>query len=775
MSAAPDWDETLARQAEDAARMEKSCAPSVDKIRPQTSRNAAVEYVQAGLVLVPISAGRKGPNDTGWNLRENCIATETAASRLNGQNLGLAHAYSRTCAVDVDDLKTAVDWFSGKNLDFISILMDPATVQISSGRDNRAKILYRLPDDIEPLPSKKIKGPDSGDIIDFRCGTHDGLTVQDVLPPSIHPDTEQPYAWKGDWHCIPPLPDAILRIWQGLITATSGSADKAQVPDGWETVDLDTLPLSKFARALITDGDVQGKYMSRSEAIYAALKDLIRAGATDEQICRVLTDPSNQISQKALENGKGDQQAAMRWIAGQVGKARAEIGTENVVNPPVHLDEDSLALAFAAIHEGDLRYCHTHGSWFQFDGSRWRQEQTQLAFHWARELCRKHNTEQKITVSKVRTAGAVETYARADRRLAVTGDHWNRDPWLLATPASTVDLRTGQMRKADPLDCITQSTSVAPEQGRAERWLSFLDQITSGDRALQRFLQQIAGYCLTGSTREHALFFLYGPGGNGKSVFVDTLMEVSGDYSTNSPMETFTASKFDRHPTELADLASARMVSASETEEGRAWAESRIKQLTGGDPVKARFMRQDFFQFVPQFKLVFLGNRKPALQNVDDASRRRFNIIPLTFQPKVPDLSLPEKLKVEHGQILTWMIAGCLDWQQNGLVRPEIVTSATAEYFEEQDLFAQWLDEFTEKKSDRVGTPTALLFHSWREYANQAGDNPGTQRAFRENMRRYGFERCDHTPGAHDLKGFKCIALKSQKQGTALPVCHAKY
>ena len=182
--------------------------------------NTAVEYVEAGLVLVPIPAGRKGPNSTGWNQRDRCIVRAADAFHLAGHNVGLAHAYSRTCAVDIDNLKAAIDWCTHKDVDLLSILMDPGTVQISSGRDNRAKILYKLPDNIEPPPSKKIKGPDGGDMIDLRCGTHDGLTVQDVLPPSIHPDTGLPYAWKGDWHCIPTLPDVILRIWQGLITAT---------------------------------------------------------------------------------------------------------------------------------------------------------------------------------------------------------------------------------------------------------------------------------------------------------------------------------------------------------------------------------------------------------------------------------------------------------------------------------------------------------------------------------------------------------------------------
>jgi hypothetical protein len=148
-----------------------------------------------------------------------------------------------------------------------------------------------------------------------------------------------------------------------------------------------------------------------------------------------------------------------------------------------------------------------------------------------------------------------------------------------------------------------------------------------------------------------------------------------------------------KHPTDLAMLRGVRLVTASETEEGRAWAEARIKQMTGGDPISARFMRQDFFTYVPQFKLTIVGNHKPTLQNVDDAVRRRFNIIPFIRKPAAPDKQLEEKLRAEWRGILRWMIDGCLDWQAHGLIRPVSVTEATETYFSDQDLLAQFLDE----------------------------------------------------------------------------------
>ena len=198
---------------------------------------------------------------------------------------------------------------------------------------------------------------------------------------------------------------------------------------------------------------------------------------------------------------------------------------------------------------------------------------------------------------------AVERLARTDRRHAAAIEDWDRDPWLLNTPGGTVDLRTGDIKPNDPNDLITKATAVAPGGG-CPKFREFLARVTDGDQDLQAFLQRMAGYGLTGSTREHALFFLYGTGANGKSVFLNTLSGAAGDYHVTAPMEAFIASHSDRHPTELAMLRGARLVTAIETEEGRRWAESRIKTLTGGDPISARFMRQDFFEFLPVFKLM---------------------------------------------------------------------------------------------------------------------------------------------------------------------------
>ena len=367
----------------------------------------------------------------------------------------------------------------------------------------------------------------------------------------------------------------------------------------------------------------------------------------------------------------------------------------DTTRPPAFTDE-ALALRFAERHAGDLRYVAGWSRWLIWHHGRWQFDDTLRAFDLARKVSREAAAECNIArtaaaIASAKTVAAVVTLARADRRLAATIEQWDADPWSLNTPAGVVDLRSGKMCEGHPNRYITRITAAVPNHGCAiPAWLRFLDRVTGSDLKLIAFLQRMAGYALTGITRENALFFLYGTGANGKSVFTNTLSGILGDYHRTAPIETFTASQVERHPTDLAGLRGARLVTAIETEEGRRWAESRIKALTGGDKIAARFMRQDFFEFTPQFKLLIAGNHKPGLRSVDEAMRRRFNLVPftVTIPAAERDDTLTEKLQAEWSGILSWAIKGCLDWQENGLAPPAAVTEATAAYLEAEDAIA---------------------------------------------------------------------------------------
>lgn len=214
-----------------------------------------------------------------------------------------------------------------------------------------------------------------------------------------------------------------------------------------------------------------------------------------------------------------------------------------------------------------------------------------------------------------------------------------------------------------------------------------------------------------------------------------------------------TISKSERHPIDLAHLRGARLVTASETEEGRPWAESRIKVLTGGDKIAARFMRGDFFEFVPIFKLIIVGNHTPGLRSVDEAVRRRLHIIPfsVTIPPAERDPQLLEKLKAEWPGILSWMIQGRLEWQARGLQPPEVVKKATASYLEAQDVIANWIDERC-TPDPQAWEPTAKLFASWSRWATQAGEPVGSKKNLVQNVEaRAVIDRIAHTPGAASM------------------------
>jgi putative DNA primase/helicase len=290
-------------------------------------------------------------------------------------------------------------------------------------------------------------------------------------------------------------------------------------------------------------------------------------------------------------------------------------------------------------------------------------------------------------------------------------------------------------------------------------WSAFLEEATRGDKELIAYLQRVAGYCLTGDVSEHALFFIYGAGGNGKGVFINTLTGIFGEYVTVSSMETFAASKSDRHPTDLAMLRGARLVTAQETEEGRAWNETRIKALTGGDPITARFMRQDFFTFNPTFKLVIAGNHKPTLKAADDAARRRINIIPFENKPSAVDKQLAEKLKAKWPGILRWCIDGCLQWQAQGLNPPAVVRDATETYFDEQDLFKQWVEECCDVGPQKSDTQ-ASLFASWKAFCERNGDHPGGSKTFTQMLKKAGYTPLGKTPGQRNKRGFKGISVR---------------
>jgi putative DNA primase/helicase len=426
--------------------------------------------------------------------------------------------------------------------------------------------------------------------------------------------------------------------------------------------------------------------------------------------------------------------------------------------------EEALALAFATCHAAKVRYVAKWGSWLLYDAKQWKLDDTRKVFSLARTLCRLvangvNKPGQAKSIASAKTRAAVVTLAGEDRRLSATSEQWDVDPWLLNTPGGVVDLHSGRMRPHKPEDYMTKMTAVAPN-GACPQFKQFLHRIFDGDREMVTYVQRVFGYALTGVTSEHALFFLFGGGSNGKSVLVNTVRGIFAGYHQTAALDTFTASDHERHPTDLAMLRGARLVTSTETEEGARWAEAKVKTLTGGDAIQARFMRQDFFEFVPQFKLVVSGNHKPRLRAVNVAIRRRMNLLPfnVTISDEERDANLAEKLKAEWPGILAWMIKGCLEWQRIGLSPPQKVIDATEEYLDSEDTFGTFLKE-TCVPDANAEVSSQMLYGIWKDYAEDNNTFIGSEKMFTGWMAERGYVKARDRTG--DRNVFKGLRLAS--------------
>ena len=363
---------------------------------------------------------------------------------------------------------------------------------------------------------------------------------------------------------------------------------------------------------------------------------------------------------------------------------------------------------------------------------------------------------------------------RADQRIALTRDRFDANPMVLNTPSGLVDFEAKKIRPVTREDLCSKITAVGVEKMPISLWESYLNRFHP-DRERQRFLQRWAGYSLTGDVREQALVFGYGPAKNGKSTFINAISWVMGDYATTASMDTFISEDHhSRHPADLAALAGARLVVSSETQEGRWWDEVKLKQCTGSDRISARFMRENFFTFLPEFKLFFVGNHRPRIRTVDDAIRRRFLIVPfdVTLSEEQRIRGFEEQLKLEGPGILRWMIAGTFAWLHGefetragskvqsrppGLLVPDSILQASRQYMDAEDTPGQWLEDCAEK-APIEWTRFSALYQSYKDWAEENGMGEWSGKRFSNWLsEQAGFRAEKRNSG---IRGFKGIRLR---------------
>jgi putative DNA primase/helicase len=281
----------------------------------------------------------------------------------------------------------------------------------------------------------------------------------------------------------------------------------------------------------------------------------------------------------------------------------------------------------------------------------------------------------------------------------------------------------------------------------------FLERITGGDQALAGYLQRAIGYSITGVTGEQVLFFAHGHGANGKSTLMNAMRSALGDYWAALAPDTLVNDGSAQHPTNIADLVGKRFVVSQEVEEGRRIDEQLVKQLTGGDRLKARFMRQDFFEFTATHKIWLCANHKPFVRGTDHAIWRRIKLIPftVTIPDSERDTHLDAKLAAEAPGILAWAVQGCLWWQRDGLAAPDSVEGATAGYRVEQDVLGRFLEDrcFVEPGNEQMRCAAASLRGSYVEWCDEQGERPMSARALAPHLRERGLvsvkDRRSHT------------------------------
>ena len=420
------------------------------------------------------------------------------------------------------------------------------------------------------------------------------------------------------------------------------------------------------------------------------------------------------------------------------------------------LTDKALGETILRDHGRDIRYCDIWHKWLLWEGGRWKPDDLRRAEHLAKATLRRllqdaaqinddkqrnHRIKDIIAAERMsRIEGSLRA-ASSEPALAISPDQLDANPWLLNTANTTINLQTGETQTPKRYDLITkQAPCLHDPAAGAPAWNRFLERVIP-DPDTRLFLQRACGYSMAGGNPAQILLILWGQGSNGKSTFLETIRKLLGDYSQQAPPETFLA-KRDGIPNDIARLRGARFVAAVETGEGRRLNETLIKSMTGGDTMTARFLRQEYFEFKPQFTPWLATNHKPEIRGQDEAIWRRIRLIP--FEQYIPpaerDPDLKTKLAAELPGILNWALDGCAAWQADGLAEPPAVIAATNAYREDQDDLGKFIADRCRLDPAREER-TADLYTAYAEWAKTGGEQPLTATAFGRRLTDRGLQQ----------------------------------
>lgn len=433
------------------------------------------------------------------------------------------------------------------------------------------------------------------------------------------------------------------------------------------------------------------------------------------------------------------------------------------VSAPEGQTDHANARRLIKLHRDKLRYCHPWRTWLVWDGSRWKPddngEVTRLSLSLADQVWTeaRQSGDPGALRFAARTAGEKSvsaTLALASALVPIQPADLDANSWLLNCPNGTLDLSSGELLPHRREDCITKlcPTEYAPN-AKSETWERFLASIFGGDRETIAFVQRWFGYCLTGDVREQVLPIFHGTGSNGKSTLLTAFTETVGtDYAMKAVPDLLLSKKHESHPTERADLFGRRFVACVETGDGRRLNETLVKELTGGDRIRARRMKKDFFEFAPTHKAILCTNHRPDVRGTDHAIWRRIRLVPFAVQfwdedkgetgPAAlrQDKGLKDRLDAEAQGILAWAVRGCLDWQKRGgLGDPPAVHAATAEYRASEDVLQQFLDACC-NVDPTSRTKSSELYDVYAKWCAESGEIAMSQKKLANSLSDRGYQ-----------------------------------
>lgn len=766
----------------------------------RTTGPAAVEYIRHHLALCPIPRGEKGPRAKGWNLFENAITSPTKATKLTG-NIGLLHAYSGTMALDVDDWGAALQYLLARGVKLAQLFSAPDRVEIVSGRVGRAKLLFRLPASLDECPSTlQIENAAKEMILEFRCADKGGNSMQDVLPPSIHPDTGQPYQWggPGDWRNLPVIPEVLLQIWQDELTKRTkggapathltlppGFAPQKFAPQPGAPVEENLWGLTVVESALDhvspdtdypTWRNIGWAIMSTGWKCAPQIVHGWSQGAPfryDRAVTDTLIrsfDPMRGLTLATLfhhakKNGWAMLQQYPLAVVSSAPQSPVpgHVGPYHPVDWSVYGDIRN-ARHFAVMFAGRLLYIHGLKKWLGWSDARWVMCDHGQEIEAAKEAAQammadataslagdqdrgKRYVKEAVAAHYISRLRATLELARSEPGMSAAQVDLDANPSLLGVGNGVVDLTSGTLITNRPDMLITRHCGADYDLPTAcPRWLQFLAEVFNGDRATIDSVQRLLGYTLTGLNTEEIIVFCIGFGANGKSIFGNIVNRITGGYGKVAPHSLLAARRRDDHSArgDIAMLEGARLVSVNELPGGMQLDEQAVKALAGREPISARPLYGEFFTFDPRFTVWVRTNHRPIVKGDDDGIWRRLVVLPFgqKFEGTKRDPDLEAKLWAERNGILCWMIEGARQYLAAGNfnLSPTILAEQR-QYRSESDLLGEFLAERT------VVAPSGRvldkgLFEKWRGWCDGNGHKAGSKASFTQRLKERGFLIC---------------------------------